>query len=109
MTQQHIFRMAGFRAGSLPDPRTLPDSLIVEQSIDGTEHRLLQSDGVNWNPVSDTPDVSSTAAAIAGLENTTVITPLRLAEVLVALGLIGAAGDNGYVSAGYVTAGYVHA
>lgn len=106
MTQPIVHRIVAFKAGSLPDPKTLPDHLIMSVSIDGLTRTLLESDGLVWAPVGRLPPVATTAAAIAGVENDTVITPLRLAEVLASFG-IGSTGENGYVSAGYVSSGYV--
>lgn len=107
MTQQALYRMAGFRAGSLPDAKAHPDSLIVVHSVDLSQSNLYISDGRVWRPVATVPVVASTAEAIAGTDNETVITPLRLNEVLAGLGLTSV-GGNTYVDAGYVDSGYVN-
>lgn len=106
MTQLAPPRIPRFHSGSLPDPITLPDTLIVAEGFDGS-HTLMKSDGVNWVAVGSLiAAIATQAQAIAGTDDTTVITPLKLAEVLAAFGIGGA--SNTYVDAGYVDTGYVN-
>ncbi len=107
MTQPTLYRMAAFRAGSLPDAKAHLDGLIIVHSVDDSSHTLMQSDGVQWFAVGTTPTIASTQQAIDGTDNASFITPLRLNEVLAALGLSAGPGGNAYVDLGYVDPGYV--
>ncbi len=106
MTQQVPVRIPIFRAGSLPDAASLPDNLIVSVGVADGSRVLLRSDGITWQAVGSLlSDLSSQAQAEAGLDNTTVMTPLRVRQAILAY--FGVVGENGYVLGGYVTAGYV--
>lgn len=107
MTQQAFYRMARFRAGSLPDAKATPDAIIAVHSIDESQTTMLYSDGENWLPLAAVPPVASLGEAIVGTDNEKVITPLRLAQVLAFYG-VGVSGSNTYVDAGYVENGYVN-